>query len=166
LLKAAGEGTAVAFRTGSARWVLSILLAAVAFAFITGCVSYDTRGLPRERDLPIDLKDLVIVHYRARVFQIGDPDLDSGTLAGYVIDPPSTSRFTRQRELHVYVDHSHPLELSPGSAISIPVETIRRVEVYEVALKRTLWYTSILSSLIAVSGLYALSVLFTVLMFY
>lgn len=150
---------------GWRRRVLPTLLAVGVLVVITGCVSWDTRSLSPERGLPIDLKNLVIIHHGGRVVQIGDPELESGALVGYVLGTPRTSNYTRQRELHVYVSHSHPLELKPESSISIPIETIRTLEVYDVALKRTINTTIILSSVLTLAGLYVLGGLFVVFTF-
>ena len=141
-------------RRGVCGSVLLILVAAGVLVLTAGCVSYETRGVTTERGLPIELKDLVIVHYGPRIVQIGDPEVAGGVLTGYVIDPPLTYRHSRQREMHVYVSQSHPLELQADSSVSIPVETIRRVEVYNVDVKRTVRDTSLLSSVLTAGGLY------------
>ena len=137
---------------------LSVLVTLGALMTVVGCVSYDTRSLSPDDGLPIRVKDIVIVHHGNRVFQIGDPDLENGALVGYLIDSPDTNKYTGPRELHVYVNHSHPIKSKPeGSTVSIPIEAIRRVEIRDVALKRSIVNTGILGSLLTIGGLYVYS---------
>jgi hypothetical protein len=111
----------------------------------TNCVYYEQSGAST-RHPPVYEKNIVLIHHDESIFHVQEAGIEDGHLTGYILGYFPTSRKTRDQELHIYIPHSLELVMDENRRISIPLDKIAKVEVYNVNLKKTIIATSVLTS--------------------
>ncbi|UCD37300.1 MAG: hypothetical protein JSW54_10765 [Fidelibacterota bacterium] len=123
---------------------LACMLAAALLNLAVGCIYYRPVEIPAEQPIMLDPEKEIIIHHGDRTWLLSAAEITASHLSGVL--SPATRITSRSRgdqrkmeETHLYIGRSVPLEVSENGAVSIPITAVEKVEIYDVAIGKTLF---------------------------
>jgi hypothetical protein len=113
---------------------------------------YQRRSIIPDDRLPLQEKNILILHQGELSFQLSGARFSDNQLTGVVADAPSLDNASKQYELHLYLNKEYSSSLAHGMEIVVPLEMISTAVIYDLDLKKTVINTSILTSILTLVG--------------
>jgi hypothetical protein len=134
------------------RHSISAALIVCVLGSTTTCMHYQARSITPDDRLPLQEKNIIILHQGELSFQLSGARFSDNQLTGVVADTPSLNKASKQYELHLYLSNAYRTSLAKGAEIVVPLEMISTAIVYDVNLQKTVINTSILTSILTLVG--------------
>jgi len=124
---------------------LKVFVAIVLLIFTASCLVYRPRELPRDQPILLNPNRIIILHQDGSAWIVNNPEISEQQLRGnlspvpYFVTTGSAAKSKKAEEVHLYVSADASLEGNESGRFSLAIQAIEKIEVYDVALGRTLF---------------------------